>query len=82
MCLGIPGQVVEFSDADVQSAVVLLDGVRRTVSLALVADEGVAPGDWVLVHAGLALNKLDEQDARETLALLERMSEAYLGPPA
>jgi hydrogenase expression/formation protein HypC len=82
MCLGIPGQIVEIREtATPPSAIVLLDGTHRMVDLTLVADEGVAPGNWVLVHAGLALSTLDEREAHETLALLQQMSEAYLGPP-
>jgi hydrogenase assembly chaperone HypC/HupF len=59
------------------------DGLWRTVDVSLV-EEGLAPGEWVLVHAGLALSKIAEREARETLALMQEMSDAYLlgGAPA
>ncbi len=77
MCLGIPGQVVEVVDREGGLAKVDISGVRREVSVALV-DEPAAPievGDWVLIHVGFALARIDEDDARETLALLERGAE-------
>ena len=77
MCLGIPGQVIEVVDRDAGLAKVDISGVRRDVSVALV-DEPTAPievGDWVLIHVGFALARIDEDDARETLALLERGAE-------
>lgn len=74
MCLGIPGQVVEIVDRDGGLATVDVSGVRRSISIALV-DEPAAPiehGDWVLVHVGFALARIDEEQARETLELLQR----------
>lgn len=82
MCLGIPGQILDLGDAAGARATVLISGAKRRVDLSIVRDDGVAPGDWVLVHAGLALAKIDEAEARETLALQEEMSSAYLGGPA
>jgi hydrogenase expression/formation protein HypC len=64
MCLAIPARVVAMSEADL--AVVELGGVRRTISLALV--EGVVPGDYVIVHVGYALTRLDPDEAARTLA--------------
>lgn len=81
MCLGIPGQILEAASAADCTALVLVSGAKRRVDLSIVRDDGVAPGEWVLVHAGLALAKIDEQEARETLALQEEMSNAYLGGP-
>ena len=75
MCLGIPAQIVEIVDADVGLAKAEISGVRRAVSVALCPEAGL--GDWVLVHVGFALSKIDEQQARETLELLEQMGEAY-----
>lgn len=77
MCLGIPGQVLEVTDRPAGLARVDLSGVRREVSVALVDEPGhpIEPGDWVLVHVGFALARIDENDARETLALLERGAE-------
>ncbi len=65
MCLAIPAQVVELREGD--GAVVDLVGVRKEISLALV--DGVAVGDYVIVHVGYALNKLDPDEAAKTLAL-------------
>lgn len=65
MCLAIPAQVVELRDSD--NAVVDLAGVRKEISLALVDD--VAVGDFVIVHVGFALNKIDPEEAAQTLAL-------------
>lgn len=65
MCLAIPAQVVELRDND--QALIDLAGVRKEISLALVDD--VWPGDYVIVHVGYALQKLDPEEARKTLAL-------------
>ncbi|MGH2515180.1 MAG: HypC/HybG/HupF family hydrogenase formation chaperone, partial [Ktedonobacterales bacterium] len=62
-------------------AAVRVSGARRTVDVSLLDEEGIAPGDWVLVHAGLALSKIPEQEALETLALLQEMSDAFMGVP-
>jgi hydrogenase expression/formation protein HypC len=75
MCLGIPAQVVEVVDTASGLAKAEISGVRRSVSIALCPEAGV--GDWVLVHVGFALSRIDEEQARETLELLERMGEAY-----
>ena len=77
MCLGIPGQVIELVDREASLARVDISGVRREVSVALV-DEPTAPlqvGDWVLIHVGFALARIDEDDARETLELLAKGAE-------
>ncbi|MGZ8716032.1 MAG: HypC/HybG/HupF family hydrogenase formation chaperone [Gaiellaceae bacterium] len=75
MCLGIPAQIVELVDSEGGLAKAEISGVRRAVSIALCPEAGV--GDWVLVHVGFALDRIDEQQARETLELLEQMGEAY-----
>lgn len=75
MCLGIPAQIVELVDPEVGIAKAEISGVRRNVSVALVPE--VEVGNWVLVHVGFALTTIDEEQARETLALLEQMGEAY-----
>lgn len=74
MCLAIPAQVVELRDED--KAVVDLGGVRKEISLALV--DGVALGDYVIVHVGYALNKLDPGEAAKTLELFAQMGDARL----
>ena len=75
MCLAIPARVVDI-DATTDTATVALGDVRKGVSLALVDD--VAPGDYVLVHVGYALNKVSEEEAARTLAL---MGDAGLDAP-
>ena len=75
MCLGIPAQIVEIIDSESGIAKAEISGVRREISVALCPEAGV--GDWVLVHVGFALATMDEEQARETLALLEQMGEAY-----
>lgn len=78
MCLGIPGKVLEVTDVSLRLASVNVSGARRTVDISVVDEEGIAPGDWVLVHAGFALSKISETEALEILALLREMSDAYL----
>lgn len=77
MCLGIPGQVVRMVDAENDLATVDVSGVQRTISVRLLADSGLAPGDWVLVHVGFALATIDEEEAEATLAQLRRMGREY-----
>ena len=75
MCLAFPAQVVELREGD--GAVVDLAGVRKEISLALV--DGVAVGDYVIVHVGYALNKLDPEEAAKTLALFAEIGQQGLG---
>jgi hydrogenase expression/formation protein HypC len=77
MCLGIPGQIIELVDEANQIAKVEVSGVRRNINVALLADEGIGPGDWVLIHVGFAMSKIDEQEAHETLRVLRQMGEAF-----
>lgn len=77
MCLGIPGQIVEFVDEPNGIATVEVSGVRRNVNIVLLREEGIGPGDWVLIHVGFAMSKLDEQEAQETLRLLREMGAIY-----
>ena len=77
MCLGIPGQIVEFVDEANDIAKVEVSGVRRNISVALVRPDGIAIGDWVLIHVGFAMSKIDEQEAQETLQMLRELGEAY-----
>jgi len=69
VCLAIPGQVVEVVDDTDQLAQVDVAGVRRMVNVGLLG-EGVAAGDWVLIHVGFALSRIDEREAHATLQLL------------
>ncbi|NTU81356.1 MAG: HypC/HybG/HupF family hydrogenase formation chaperone [Chloroflexales bacterium] len=77
MCLGIPGQIVEMVDEPNQIARVDVSGVKRNVNVALVRSEGIAPGDWVLIHVGFAMSKIDEREAQLTLDLLREMGAVY-----
>jgi hydrogenase expression/formation protein HypC len=79
MCLAIPGQVVEVVDEEHRLATVEVAGVRRTVNIGLLDMDGTAagPGDWVLIHVGFALSKVDEEEAQATLRLLEEMGAEY-----
>jgi hydrogenase expression/formation protein HypC len=77
MCLGIPGQVLEMVDDANSIAKVNVSGVKRNVNVALVRPEGIGPGDWVLIHVGFAMSKIDEQEAYETMKALQLMGEVY-----
>jgi hydrogenase expression/formation protein HypC len=77
MCLGIPGEVVEFLPDQPDLARVSVSGVRRVINIGLLSDEPLAPGDWVLIHVGFALSKIDEDEAASALAFLEGIGQAY-----
>lgn len=79
MCLGIPGQIIEISDPANLTAVVSVAGVRRDVNIACIVDDGHKAsdciGDWVLVHVGFAMSRIDEDEAQRTLAILDELGE-------
>ncbi len=79
MCLGIPGQIVEIVDREHHIAKVDVSGVRRNVNVGLLAtgSEAVGVGDWVLIHVGFAMSKIDEEEARATREFLERLGDPY-----
>jgi hydrogenase expression/formation protein HypC len=81
MCLAIPGQIVDIVDEQNRLARVDVAGVLRNVNIGLLDDDGdgagAVPGDWVLIHVGFAMSKVDEEEARATLELLQQMGEAY-----
>ena len=80
MCLAIPGQILEVVDEENRLARVDVAGVRRKVNIGLLDEDGVAgvgPGDWVLIHVGFALSKVDEEEALATRQLLEQMGAEY-----
>lgn len=77
MCLGIPGEVIEFLPDQPDLARVDVSGVRRVINVGLLADEPPAPGDWVLIHVGFALSKIDEDEAASALAFLQGIGQAY-----
>ena len=76
MCLGIPGQVVELLDHE-HLARVDVSGVGRTINIALLEDEDLRCGDWVLIHVGFAMSKIDEHEARLALAALQMLGGVY-----
>ena len=77
MCLGIPGQIVEMVDDDNHLAKVNVSGVKRNVNIMLVHPDGIVPGDWVLIHVGFAMSKIDEAEAHETMKALQLMGDVY-----
>ncbi|MEP7010915.1 MAG: HypC/HybG/HupF family hydrogenase formation chaperone [Acidobacteriota bacterium] len=79
MCLAIPGQVVEIVDPANRLAKVDVAGVRRTINIALLDQDGggAEVGDWVLIHVGFAMSKVDEAEAKATLRLVEQMGTEY-----
>ena len=80
MCLGIPGQIVEIIDSEKKLARVDVSGVRRQINIACIVDEEHSPqsclGDWVLIHVGFAMSRIDEAEAKRTLQLLTELGEA------
>jgi len=76
VCLAIPGKIVEITDEDGHFALVEVSSVRRKVNIDLLREDGVGPGDWVLIHVGFAMSKIGDEEAEEQLALLARLGEA------
>ncbi|MGC2634958.1 MAG: HypC/HybG/HupF family hydrogenase formation chaperone [Candidatus Cybelea sp.] len=77
MCLAIPGQIVEIAQKE-PLARVNVGGVTRNVNIGLLDDGAVAPGDWILIHVGFALSKIDEGQAQDQLRMLRAMGEDAL----
>lgn len=78
MCLAIPGQIMDLVDEPNRIARVDVAGVHRNVNIGLLDSEGgVGPGDWVLIHVGFAMSKVDEAEALQTRQQLERMGGDY-----
>ncbi|HHJ39218.1 MAG: hypothetical protein AXA67_11815 [Methylothermaceae bacteria B42] len=79
MCLGIPGQIVAIIDKENNLATVNIGGVKRPVNIACIVDEDhpveACLGDWVLVHVGFAMSRIDEVEAQSTLRLLDELGE-------
>jgi hydrogenase expression/formation protein HypC len=80
MCLGIPGKIVEVHDVARMLATVEVSGVRREINIACIVDDAHPPascvGDWVLVHVGFAMARIDEAEAARTLEVLSLLGEA------
>ena len=78
MCLGITGQIVEITNPEHKLAMVNVGGVKRQVNIACIVDEQHPPekciGDWVLVHVGFAMNRIKEEEAAETLKILQEIA--------
>ncbi|HSD23080.1 MAG TPA: HypC/HybG/HupF family hydrogenase formation chaperone [Solirubrobacterales bacterium] len=79
MCLGIPGQIVEIVDEENRIAKADVSGVRRNVNIGLLTEgeDAVGIGDWVLIHVGFAMSKIDEEEARQTREFLAMLGEPY-----
>ncbi len=79
MCLGIPGQIIEITSIEEKLAIVDVGGVKRQVNIACIVDADhpteSCVGEWVLVHVGFAMNRIDAAEAAETLHLLEELAE-------
>lgn len=94
MCLGIPGRIVKIDDATRKLATADVAGVRRQVNIACIVDEthpvDACVGDWVLIHVGFAMSRINEEEAAATLKILTELGEAQAelramrtgGPPA
>lgn len=77
MCLGIPGEVIEVLTDRPDLARVDVSGVKRAINIGLLSEETVEPGDWVLIHVGFALSKIDEDEAKAAMEFLESIGKAY-----
>lgn len=81
MCLGIPGEVVELMAGHDDLAMVSVEGVRRAVNIGLLREDGaeldLRPGDWILIHVGFALSRIDEAEAKASLEWLTGVGDAY-----
>lgn len=79
MCLGVPGQIVELISIDDHTAVVDVAGVKRPVNIACILEDDASTasivGEWVLVHVGFAMSRIDADEAARTLAMLEELGE-------
>ncbi|HKU82213.1 MAG TPA: HypC/HybG/HupF family hydrogenase formation chaperone [Candidatus Tumulicola sp.] len=78
MCLAIPGRIVELSSEQAGLAKVDVAGVGRNVNVSLLADEGIGSGDWVLIHVGFAMSKIEEKQAADQLRMLSALGEDEL----
>jgi hydrogenase expression/formation protein HypC len=78
MCLGIVGQVVSLDDTRPDLALVDVAGAQRTINIGILAGEAIAAGDWILIHAGFAMEKIDAETAANQMAVLRD----YTGGPS
>ncbi len=77
MCLVIPGRIAEFDVANAHLAMVEVTGVRRRITVGLLEDEPLAVGDWVLIHVGFAMSRIDENEAEQALDGLRMMGSGF-----
>jgi hydrogenase expression/formation protein HypC len=77
MCLGIPGEIVDIDAEGTDLATVDVVGVHRKINIGLLEPGVVHVGDWVLVHVGFAMSRIDESEAAATLAMLTGLGQAY-----
>jgi hydrogenase expression/formation protein HypC len=77
MCLAIPGEIVELVDDNDQLVLVDVVGVKRKINIGLMEPGEVGVGDWILIHVGFAMSKVDEKEAADALAMLELMGQAF-----
>ena len=77
MCLGIPGEVIEILPDQPDLAMVEVSGVKRAINIGLLTDDPPVPGDWILIHVGFALSKIDEQEAKAAMDFLIGIGQAY-----
>jgi hydrogenase expression/formation protein HypC len=83
VCLGIAGQIIELVPTSTDLARVNVFGAERVVNVGLVESEGLKPGDWVLIHVGFAIAKMNEDEAKASMGFLQEMGKAFtneLGP--
>jgi hydrogenase expression/formation protein HypC len=73
MCLAIPGKIVEIVDEENQIAKVEVGGVKRNINIGMLDKEEARVGDYVLIHVGFAMSKIDEAEAQETLRVLQEI---------
>ena len=79
MCLGLPGQIVDVTEIQSHLAVADVSGVRRVVNIGLLLgeDDGLKLGDWILIHVGFAMAKIDEEEARSSLEFIHELGSVY-----
>jgi len=79
MCLGLPGQIVDLTEIEKHLAVAEVSGVRRVINIGLLLDgvDDVVVGDWVLIHVGFALAKIDEEEAKSSLEFIEELGSVF-----
>ena len=77
MCLGVPGRIVEFLDPTHHLAKADISGVRRAINVGLLVPDGLEIGDWVLIHVGFGLSKIDEEEARRTTEFLQQLGSDF-----